>query len=89
MPVDFSVLPRAHTFLKETDDGAIGAFVFVASTTNFTICDIVDSEIRNTLGGETIMSDEEFLASYNSDTATKEEELRLINILLNMPDEDY
>lgn len=34
------------------------------------------------------MSDEEFLASYNSDTATKEEELRLINILLNMPDED-
>lgn len=35
------------------------------------------------------MSDEEFLASYNSDTATKEEELRLINILLNMPDENY
>lgn len=35
------------------------------------------------------MSDEEFLASYNSDNATKEEELRLINILLNMPDEDY
>ena len=34
------------------------------------------------------MSDEEFLASYNSDTATNEEELRLINILLNMPDED-
>lgn len=34
------------------------------------------------------MSDEEFLASYNFDTATKEEELRLINILLNMPDED-
>ena len=53
------------------------------------ICDIVDSKIRNTVGGETIMSDEEFLANYNSDTATKEEELRLINILLNMPDEDY
>ena len=34
------------------------------------------------------MSDEEFLASYNSDTETKEEELRLINILLNMPEED-
>lgn len=34
------------------------------------------------------MSDEEFLETDDPDIATKEEKIRLINILLNMPDED-
>lgn len=34
------------------------------------------------------MTDEEFLANYNPDTASHEELIQLINILLNMPDEE-
>lgn len=34
------------------------------------------------------MSDEEFLENYDADNASHEEQIRLLNILLNMPDEE-
>ena len=34
------------------------------------------------------MTDEEFIKNFEHNTATKEEHLKLINILLNMPDEE-
>ena len=34
------------------------------------------------------MTDEEFIKNFEHNTATEEEHLKLINILLNMPDEE-